>query len=64
MGKCINHQNKNADLKCLKYEVFMCDDCIQCRDPEIYCKFRASCVIWFMVTERQSEAKISTRQKL
>lgn len=26
----------------------MCDECLECRDPDIYCKFRASCPVWFM----------------
>jgi len=26
----------------------MCEECIKCRDPEIFCKFRSSCPIWFM----------------
>ena len=26
----------------------MCADCLDCRDPDIYCKFRESCTIWFL----------------
>jgi tRNA-Thr(GGU) m(6)t(6)A37 methyltransferase TsaA len=30
----------------------MCEDCIDCRDPEIYCKFRSACPIHF-ITKRK-----------
>ncbi len=33
---------------CMKHNIFMCEECLQCRDPDIYCKFRSSCPIWFM----------------
>jgi len=26
----------------------MCEECARCRDPELYCKFRSACPIWFM----------------
>ena len=26
----------------------MCEECLKCNDPEIYCKFRSACPIWFM----------------
>jgi hypothetical protein len=32
----------------MKHEVYMCEECLHCRDPEIYCKFRSSCAIHFM----------------
>jgi hypothetical protein len=30
----------------------MCRDCLQCRDPQIYCKFRSACAIHF-ITKRK-----------
>jgi len=51
----------------MKHEVYMCDECVHCRDPEIYCKFRSSCPIWFMHKEnkraerkREDEAAVRT----
>jgi hypothetical protein len=32
----------------MKHELYMCEECLHCRDPEIYCKFRPSCAIHFM----------------
>jgi len=48
MGKCVNHPNRETSFLCSKYNIYMCGECLQCRDPEIYCKFRESCPIWFI----------------
>ncbi len=48
MGKCINHPDRETSYLCQKHNIYMCEECIKCRDPEIYCKFRSSCPIWFM----------------
>lgn len=26
----------------------MCEECLKCNDPELYCKFRSACPIWYM----------------
>ena len=41
----------------MKHNVYMCDECAHCRDPEIYCKFRPSCPIWFMHKEKKREER-------
>jgi hypothetical protein len=28
--------------------MYICEECLKCPDPEIHCKFRSSCPIWFM----------------
>ncbi len=66
MGKCINHPDRETSFICMKHEVYMCDECVHCRDPEIYCKFRSSCPIWFMHkekkrAERELEAEAAVR---
>lgn len=48
MGKCANHSDRDTSLLCSKYNIYMCEECLRCRDPEIYCKFRSACPIWFM----------------
>ncbi|MFO7557265.1 MAG: ASKHA domain-containing protein [Desulfobacterales bacterium] len=48
MGKCANHPERETNLMCMKHGIYLCEDCIACRDPEIHCKFRSSCPIWFM----------------
>jgi hypothetical protein len=37
----------------MKHNIYLCDDCLQCRDPELYCKFRPSCPIWFLTKEKR-----------
>lgn len=48
MGKCVNHPNRETQFICLKHNIYMCEECLKCRDPKIYCKFRSSCPIWFL----------------
>ncbi|MCD6584644.1 MAG: hypothetical protein J7K96_02670 [Desulfobacteraceae bacterium] len=48
MGKCINHPDRETNFMCMKHNIYMCEECMVCRDPEIHCKFRSSCPIWFM----------------
>ena len=43
MGKCVIHPNRETSFLCSKHNVYMCEECHRCRDPEIYCKFRTSC---------------------
>jgi hypothetical protein len=37
---------------CQKYGIAMCEACLKCRDPKIYCKFRSSCTIHFLTRRR------------
>ncbi|MFW6179295.1 MAG: 2Fe-2S iron-sulfur cluster-binding protein, partial [Desulfohalobiaceae bacterium] len=62
MGKCVNHPQVETPYKCHKHEVFLCQDCLRCMDPNIYCKFRSSCPIWFIHQERQNEERRSRQQ--
>jgi tRNA (Thr-GGU) A37 N-methylase len=49
---CINHPDRQTSYVCMKHEIYMCEDCMECRDPDIYCKFRSSCPIHF-ITKRK-----------
>jgi hypothetical protein len=48
MAVCINHLERETSYQCVKYKIYLCDDCLKCKDPDIYCKFRTSCAIHFM----------------
>ena len=48
LDHCVNHPDRDTAYECLKHQIYMCPDCLDCRDPEIYCKFRESCTIWFL----------------
>ncbi|GBC61192.1 hypothetical protein DENIS_2152 [Desulfonema ishimotonii] len=57
MGKCLNHPERETSYLCMKHEIFLCEDCLVCRDPGIYCKFRPSCPIWFIHKEKVREER-------
>ena len=48
MGQCINHPDRETQYLCMKHQIYLCEDCLQCKDPKIYCKHRSACPIWFM----------------
>ena len=48
MDRCVNHPDIETRYECSKHQIYMCADCLDCRDPDIYCKFRESCTIWFL----------------
>ncbi len=60
MGKCANHPDRETSFLCSKCNIYMCEECQKCRDPEIFCKFRSSCPIWF-IDKRQKDWDRETR---
>lgn len=32
----------------MKHSIYQCEQCLQCRDPDLYCKFRSACPIYFL----------------
>lgn len=48
MGSCINHPDRETSYHCQKHNIDMCEECLRCRDPELYCKYRTACVIHFL----------------
>jgi len=44
----------------MKHEIYLCEECLKCLDPEIYCKFRTSCPIWF--TDNRGRSKIDDKK--
>lgn len=53
MGKCINHPDRETSFICQKHGICLCEECMHCIDPDIYCKFRPSCTIWFMTRKKK-----------
>ena len=60
MGKCANHPDRETSFLCLNCNIYMCEECQKCLDPEIFCKFRSSCPIWF-IDKRQKDWDRETR---
>lgn len=64
MSYCIHHPDRETRYQCQKHQIFLCEECLQCRDPELYCKFRQSCPIWFMHKEALREHRQACPQPL
>ena len=62
MGKCINHPDRETSYLCMKHNVYLCEECLECRDPEIYCKFRSSCPIWFLSKRKEGLDEVDGRE--
>ncbi len=54
MGKCVNHPDRETRFFCMKYQLYMCESCLACRDPQLYCKHRSACPIWFMTKRKEA----------
>ena len=57
MGTCTNHPDRETNYMCSKHGIYLCEDCLECRDPDIYCKFRSACPIWYEYKEKKREAR-------
>jgi hypothetical protein len=57
MGICTNHPDRETSYMCSKHGVYLCEECMTCRDPDIYCKFRSACPIWYAYKEKKREAR-------
>ncbi|MEJ2038098.1 MAG: hypothetical protein P8X55_04095 [Desulfosarcinaceae bacterium] len=55
MSCCNGENGEQPTYQCQKYKINMCPDCLKCRDPHLYCKFRPSCVIHFLEKEQARE---------
>jgi hypothetical protein len=65
MGKCRNHPDRDTRIRCMKNEVDLCGECAVCQSPELYCKFRTSCPIWFVRTSIEDwgvETRVATQE--
>jgi uncharacterized 2Fe-2S/4Fe-4S cluster protein (DUF4445 family) len=63
MGQCVNHPDRETSYICMKHQLYLCEDCLKCRDPKIFCKFRSSCPIWFMEKRQKNwDAEAQTRE--
>jgi len=54
---CRNHPDRPAVARCQKYNYGFCHQCLedepQCPDPDIYCKFRPQCIVYFELKENR-----------
>lgn len=59
--KCTNHPEREATFHCAKDDVYLCEECLKCRNPDIYCKFRTNCIIWEMQKYGDKEPVIGAK---
>lgn len=57
MGKCVNHPDRETSYMCSKHGTCQCEECLECRDPDIYCKFRSACPIWYEHKRKARKAR-------
>jgi uncharacterized 2Fe-2S/4Fe-4S cluster protein (DUF4445 family) len=63
---CYKHSDKTGKYYCSKYERYLCEDCVKCQDPSLYCKFRKMCFIWEVVkhgTPDMQDAAFASHKK-
>ena len=63
MGQCSCNPEIETNFLCMKYDRYLCEECLSCQDPELYCKFRSSCPIWFL-EKRGGKEMLSMDQAL
>jgi len=63
MGKCIEHPDEETNYLCMKHNIYLCENCLTCRDPKLYCKFRQSCPIWFVYKEAKRAERLEAEQE-
>ncbi len=51
MGSSTNQPFQEKSHTCMKHNITIPLGHIDCRDPKTYCKFRTSCLIWFLHKE-------------
>ncbi len=49
--RCPNHPELPAKFWCEKFDVYMCEKCLECRAPDLHCKHRQQCLIWELTKE-------------
>ena len=57
MGTCVHHPDRETSFMCSKHGVYMCEECLECHDPDIYCKYRSACPIWYEHKRRAREER-------
>ncbi len=53
----MNHPDRETSYMCSKHGIYLCEECLECRDPEIYCKFRSACPIWYEHKRKARKAR-------
>jgi hypothetical protein len=63
MGRCIRHPDRETPYLCQKHNIYLCEECMKCRDPDIYCKFRPACPIHYLEKENARAGRQGPKTK-
>ncbi len=56
MGRCVNHPERETSYCCQKHGYYLCEQCLQCRDPKLYCAHRSACIIHFLTKGKRHDS--------
>ncbi|MFH1570680.1 MAG: hypothetical protein ABIL09_22000 [Gemmatimonadota bacterium] len=56
-GRCANHPDRPTSYVCQKHGIPLCEECLCCRDPQLYCRHRTACPIHFIERENRAARK-------
>jgi hypothetical protein len=58
---CEKHPDRKAAASCRRYNHGFCADCLDnepvCPDPEMFCRYRERCLVYFSYKEKQREER-------
>jgi len=69
--KCKNHPERDALAVCQKFNVGYCEECCDssdidkdqplcyCTSPDVHCKFRPQCIVFYKHKERERKKRLS-----
>ena len=60
MGNQTDPSPQKSDFHCMKHGCTIAAAPPVCRDPTTYCKFRPSCMIWFLKREEEPSPPASS----
>jgi len=63
MDVCAHHPERPATQYCQKHARFLCDECLRCADPKLYCRHRTSCIVWFFDRETRRKEREEERAR-
>ena len=63
---CVNHPDRKAAAVCRRYSRGLCVECLEenpvCPDPDLFCRYRERCLIFYGYKEKQRELRREAEQ--
>lgn len=61
--RCPKHPELETRFRCEKFDVYMCEKCMECRSPDLHCKHRQACIIWELTREDLDSDRKDNKRK-